>query len=85
MESIQGDAVFTSSIWCMLTTLISLYLYHSRGASDSHLMLLLESLKTTLCYTQPFLKPIMKSASAGLMSASSEVIDTHDQYEASAS
>jgi hypothetical protein len=30
---------------------------------------------------EPFLKPIMKTATAGLSSASGEVIDSHDQYE----
>ncbi|KAH8106508.1 Het-C-domain-containing protein [Phellopilus nigrolimitatus] len=30
---------------------------------------------------EPFLKPIMKTATAGLTSASGEVIDNHDQYE----
>ncbi|KAH9936011.1 heterokaryon incompatibility protein HET-C [Amylocystis lapponica] len=30
---------------------------------------------------EPFLKPIMKQATAGLQSASGEVIDKHDQYE----
>ncbi|OBZ67753.1 hypothetical protein A0H81_12495 [Grifola frondosa] len=30
---------------------------------------------------EPFLKPIMKQATTGLMAASGEVIDTHDQYE----
>ncbi|KAL0960132.1 hypothetical protein HGRIS_011768 [Hohenbuehelia grisea] len=30
---------------------------------------------------EPFLKPILQSANSGLMSASQEVIDTHDQYE----
>ncbi|THG96509.1 hypothetical protein EW145_g7769 [Phellinidium pouzarii] len=30
---------------------------------------------------EPFLKPIMKAATDGLMSASGEVIDNHDQYE----
>ncbi|KAI0642699.1 heterokaryon incompatibility protein Het-C-domain-containing protein [Trametes meyenii] len=30
---------------------------------------------------EPFLKPIMKQATNGLMAASGEVIDTHDQYE----
>ncbi|KDQ31832.1 hypothetical protein PLEOSDRAFT_1053107 [Pleurotus ostreatus PC15] len=30
---------------------------------------------------EPFLKPIIKSASSGLTAASSEVIDNHDQYE----
>ncbi|PPR00750.1 hypothetical protein CVT24_000775 [Panaeolus cyanescens] len=30
---------------------------------------------------EPFLKPILKSATSGLQSASGEVIDTHDQYE----
>lgn len=30
---------------------------------------------------EPFLKPIMKTATAGLSSASGEVINNHDQYE----
>ncbi|KAG2069173.1 Het-C-domain-containing protein [Suillus decipiens] len=30
---------------------------------------------------EPFLKPILETATAGLSSASSEVINTHDQYE----
>ncbi|KAF9268848.1 Het-C-domain-containing protein [Marasmius fiardii PR-910] len=30
---------------------------------------------------EPFLKPILKTATAGLQSASGEVIDSHDQYE----
>ncbi|KAG2041178.1 Het-C-domain-containing protein [Suillus americanus] len=30
---------------------------------------------------EPFLKPILENATAGLSSASSEVIDNHDQYE----
>ncbi|KAF9239812.1 Het-C-domain-containing protein [Melanogaster broomeanus] len=30
---------------------------------------------------EPFLKPIMQTATSGLQLASSEVIDTHDQYE----
>ena len=30
---------------------------------------------------EPYLKPILKSASTGLMSASGEVINNHDQYE----
>ncbi|KAI0918625.1 hypothetical protein AcV5_002565 [Taiwanofungus camphoratus] len=30
---------------------------------------------------EPFLRPIMKQATSGLMAASSEVIDNHDQYE----
>ncbi|EJC98232.1 Het-C-domain-containing protein [Fomitiporia mediterranea MF3/22] len=30
---------------------------------------------------EPYLKPIMKTATTGLMSASGEVIDSHDQYE----
>lgn len=30
---------------------------------------------------EPFLKPLLKTATQGLMSASGEVIDTHDQYE----
>ncbi|CAL1699350.1 unnamed protein product [Somion occarium] len=30
---------------------------------------------------EPFLKPIMKQATTGLMAASGEVIDSHDQYE----
>lgn len=30
---------------------------------------------------EPFLKPILKTATAGLSSASGEVINTHDQYE----
>lgn len=30
---------------------------------------------------EPFLKPILKTASAGLANASGEVINTHDQYE----
>ncbi|KAH7920181.1 Het-C-domain-containing protein [Leucogyrophana mollusca] len=30
---------------------------------------------------EPFLKPIMKTATTGLQSASGEVINTHDQYE----
>ncbi|KAG1862734.1 heterokaryon incompatibility protein Het-C-domain-containing protein [Suillus subalutaceus] len=30
---------------------------------------------------EPFLRPIMQTATAGLSSASSEVIDNHDQYE----
>ena len=30
---------------------------------------------------EPYLKPIMKTATTGLMSASKEVIDSHDQYE----
>ncbi|KIY69310.1 Het-C-domain-containing protein [Cylindrobasidium torrendii FP15055 ss-10] len=30
---------------------------------------------------EPFLKPVLKSATAGLSSASAEVIDSHDQYE----
>ncbi|KAK7678437.1 hypothetical protein QCA50_018497 [Cerrena zonata] len=30
---------------------------------------------------EPFLKPIMKSATSGLMAASGEVINSHDQYE----
>ncbi|KAH9899296.1 heterokaryon incompatibility protein Het-C-domain-containing protein [Cubamyces lactineus] len=30
---------------------------------------------------EPFLKPIMKQATTGLMAASGEVINTHDQYE----
>ena len=32
---------------------------------------------------EPYLKPILKSASTGLMSASGEVINNHDQYEVS--
>jgi hypothetical protein len=34
--------------------------------------------------TQPILKPLMKTATTGLMAASGEVIDNHDQYEVSA-
>jgi hypothetical protein len=30
---------------------------------------------------EPFLKPIMKTATAGLSTASGEVIDNQDQYE----
>ncbi|KAI0819917.1 Het-C-domain-containing protein [Trametes gibbosa] len=30
---------------------------------------------------EPFLKPLMKQATSGLMAASGEVINTHDQYE----
>lgn len=30
---------------------------------------------------EPFLKPILKTATSGLTSASAEVIDNHDQYE----
>jgi hypothetical protein len=30
---------------------------------------------------QPFVKPILKTATTGLMSASSEVINNQDQYE----
>lgn len=30
---------------------------------------------------QPFLKPILKTATASLSAVSGEVIDTHDQYE----
>jgi len=30
---------------------------------------------------EPLLKPLMKSATSGLMAASGEVIDSHDQYE----
>jgi hypothetical protein len=30
---------------------------------------------------EPYLKPVLKSATSGLSSASSEVIDSHDQYE----
>ncbi|KAL5523319.1 hypothetical protein ACEPAF_1586 [Sanghuangporus sanghuang] len=30
---------------------------------------------------EPYLKPLMKTATTGLMSASGEVIDSHDQYE----
>jgi len=30
---------------------------------------------------QPFLKPILQSATGGLSTVSGEVIDTHDQYE----
>ncbi|KAH7912171.1 Het-C-domain-containing protein [Hygrophoropsis aurantiaca] len=30
---------------------------------------------------EPFLKPVMKTATSGLQSASGEVINTHDQYE----
>ena len=32
---------------------------------------------------EPFLKPLMKQATNGLQTASGEVIDSHDQYEAS--
>ena len=32
---------------------------------------------------EPYLKPLMKTATTGLMSASGEVIDSHDQYEVS--
>ncbi len=30
---------------------------------------------------QPFLKPLLKSATSSLSAVSGEVIDTHDQYE----
>ena len=30
---------------------------------------------------QPFLKPLLQTASSQLMTASGEVINTHDQYE----
>lgn len=32
---------------------------------------------------KPILKPLMKTATTGLMAASGEVIDNHDQYEVS--
>jgi len=32
-------------------------------------------------HIQPFLKPLMKQATAGLQAASGEVINKHDQYE----
>ena len=38
----------------------------------------------TLVITKPILKPLMKTATTGLMAASGEVIDNHDQYEVSA-
>lgn len=37
----------------------------------------------TLVIAKPLLKPLMKSATSGLMAASGEVIDSHDQYEVS--
>jgi hypothetical protein len=43
---------------------------------------LMESISVFVFTTlEPFLKPILKSATAGLSSASGEVINTHDQYE----
>lgn len=30
---------------------------------------------------EPFLKPLLKSATTGLSAVSGEVIDSHDQYE----
>ena len=36
-----------------------------------------------LVIVKPLLKPLMKSATTGLMAASGEVIDSHDQYEVS--
>jgi hypothetical protein len=30
---------------------------------------------------EPFLKPLLKTATSGLSSVSGEVIDSHDQYE----
>ncbi|KAG7098509.1 hypothetical protein E1B28_000453 [Marasmius oreades] len=43
---------------------------------------LMESISVFVFTTlEPFLKPILKTATAGLQSASGEVIDSHDQYE----
>ena len=36
-----------------------------------------------LVAAKPILKPLMKSATTGLVAASGEVIDSHDQYEVS--
>ena len=46
-------------------------------------MLYLEFARDLLRHFQPYLKPIMRTATSGLTAASGEVINTHDQYEAS--
>lgn len=55
----------------------SLRIYHSRGKFFS--VICNFTFITTIL--QPFLKPILKSATSGLQSVSGEVIDNHDQYE----